>query len=42
MNQVYEQLEHSHQLLRIWEKYKGTSQLDLFVMVMMLMHQKHS
>jgi hypothetical protein len=33
MNQVYEQLEHSHQLLQIWEKYKDTRQLDLFVMV---------
>jgi hypothetical protein len=33
MNQVYEQLEHSHQLLQIWEKYNGTRQLDLFVMV---------
>jgi hypothetical protein len=33
INQVYEQLEHSHQLLQIWEKYNGTCQLDLFVMV---------
>jgi hypothetical protein len=24
MNQVYEQLEHYHQLLQIWEKYNGT------------------
>jgi hypothetical protein len=33
MNQVYEQLGHSHQLLQIWEKYNGTRQLDLFVTV---------
>jgi hypothetical protein len=33
MNQMYEQLEHSHQLLQIWEKYNSTRQLDLFVMV---------
>jgi hypothetical protein len=33
MNQVYKQLEHSHQLLQIWEKYNGTRQLVLFVMV---------
>jgi hypothetical protein len=33
MNQVYEQLEHSHQLLQIWEKYNCTLPLDLFVMV---------
>jgi hypothetical protein len=30
---VYEQLEHSHQLLQIWEKYNGSRRLDLFVMV---------
>jgi hypothetical protein len=30
MNQVYEQLEHSRQLL---QKYNGIRQLDLFVMV---------
>jgi hypothetical protein len=33
MNQVYKQLEHSHQLLQIWEKYNGTHRFDLFVMV---------
>jgi hypothetical protein len=33
MNQVYEQLEHSHQLLQIWEKYNGTCRFDLFAMV---------
>jgi hypothetical protein len=33
MNQVYEQLEHSHQLLQIWDKYNGTHRLDLFAMV---------
>jgi hypothetical protein len=33
INQVYEQLEHSHQLLQIWEKYNGSRRLDLFAMV---------
>jgi hypothetical protein len=33
MNQVYEQLEHTHQLLQIWEKYNGSRRLDLFAMV---------
>jgi hypothetical protein len=33
INQVYEQLEHSHQLLQIWEKYNGTHLFDLFAMV---------
>jgi hypothetical protein len=41
MNHVYEQLEHSHQLLQIWEKYNGTRQLDLLLWLMMLMHQNH-
>jgi hypothetical protein len=33
MNQVYGQLEHSHQLQQIWENYNGTCRLDLFAMV---------
>jgi hypothetical protein len=33
MNQVYEQLERSYQLLQIWEKYNDACRLDLFPMV---------
>jgi hypothetical protein len=32
-NQVHEQLEHYHQLLQIWKKYKANHKLDLFAMV---------
>jgi hypothetical protein len=32
-NQVYKQLEYSHQLLQIWEKYKYSHRLDHFAMV---------
>jgi len=33
MRQVYEQVEHSHQLLQIWEKFSLTREVELFAMV---------
>jgi hypothetical protein len=32
-NHVYEQVEHSHQLLHIWGKYKASRHLKLFLVV---------